>query len=140
MVALPGKSRISCSSSARKLVAPLAHVAGYCVINDVSERNFQLERGSQWDKGKGCDTFGPIGPWLVTRDEIKDVQNLPMFLEVNGERVQKGNTSTMIKCLARAKMARHVTGVRPRPRRYPAAIPIATSRARRFYRGPWQSS
>ena len=74
----------------------LDHVAGYCVINDVSERNFQLERGSQWDKGKGCDTFGPIGPWLVTRDEVPDPQALDMWLNVNGEKMQRGNTRTMI--------------------------------------------
>jgi 2,4-didehydro-3-deoxy-L-rhamnonate hydrolase len=74
----------------------LKHVAGYCVINDVSEREYQLERGSQWDKGKGCDTFGPIGPWLVTADEVSDPQNLAMWLEVNGQRVQNGNTKTMI--------------------------------------------
>ena len=74
----------------------LAHVAGYCVINDVSEREYQLERGSQWDKGKGCDTFGPIGPWLVTTDEVGDVQNLAMWLDVNGHRYQKGSTKTMI--------------------------------------------
>ncbi|MDH5207563.1 MAG: fumarylacetoacetate hydrolase family protein [Burkholderiaceae bacterium] len=74
----------------------LAHVAGYCVINDISERNFQLERGSQWDKGKGCDTFGPIGPWLVTRDEVPDPQGLDMWLDVNGEPMQRGNTRTMI--------------------------------------------
>lgn len=75
----------------------LAHVAGYCVVNDVSEREFQLERsGGQWDKGKGFDTFGPIGPWLVTVDEVPDPQALDMWLEVNGERVQSGNTSTMI--------------------------------------------
>jgi 2-keto-4-pentenoate hydratase/2-oxohepta-3-ene-1,7-dioic acid hydratase in catechol pathway len=74
----------------------LAHVAGYCVINDISERNFQLERGSQWDKGKGCDTFGPIGPWLVTRDEVPDPQALDMWLDVNGEPMQRGNTRTMI--------------------------------------------
>jgi 2-keto-4-pentenoate hydratase/2-oxohepta-3-ene-1,7-dioic acid hydratase in catechol pathway len=74
----------------------LKHVAGYCVVNDVSERNFQLERGSQWDRGKGCDTFGPIGPYLVTTDEITDPQNLDMWLEVNGERMQTGNTRTMI--------------------------------------------
>jgi 2,4-diketo-3-deoxy-L-fuconate hydrolase len=74
----------------------LAHVAGYCVINDVSEREYQLERGPQWDKGKGCDTFGPIGPWLVTPDEIDNVQRLDMFLDVNGKRMQKGNTKTMI--------------------------------------------
>jgi len=72
------------------------HIAGYCVINDVSERHFQLERGGQWDKGKGCDTFGPIGPWLVTPDEIKDVENLPMWLDVNGRRFQNGSTRTMI--------------------------------------------
>ena len=74
----------------------LAHVAGYCVINDVSEREYQLERGPQWDKGKGCDTFGPIGPWLVTPDEIENVQRLDMFLDVNGKRMQRGNTRTMI--------------------------------------------
>ena len=73
----------------------LAHVAGYCTINDVSEREFQLERGPQWDKGKGCDTFGPIGPWLVTPDEI-NVQRLDMWLDLNGKRVQTGNTRTMI--------------------------------------------
>ena len=74
----------------------LAHVAGYCVVNDVSEREYQLERGSQWDKGKGCDTFGPIGPWLVTADEVGDPQNLAMWLDVNGRRYQNGNTRTMV--------------------------------------------
>jgi len=74
----------------------LAYVAGYCVINDVSEREYQLERGPQWDKGKGCDTFGPIGPWLVTPDEIENVQRLGMWLDVNGKRMQSGNTKTMI--------------------------------------------
>ena len=73
-----------------------SHIAGYCVCNDVSERAFQLERGSQWDKGKGCDTFGPIGPWLVTRDEVEDPSNLNMWLEVNGHRYQEGNTQTMV--------------------------------------------
>ena len=73
----------------------LDYVAGYCVVNDVSERAFQLQ-SSQWDKGKGCDTFGPIGPWLVTTDEIRDPQNLDMWLDVNGLRMQKGNTRTMI--------------------------------------------
>ncbi len=72
------------------------HIAGYCLINDVSEREYQLERHGTWDKGKGCDTFGPIGPWLVTRDEIADVNNLPMWLEVNGHRYQDGNTVTMV--------------------------------------------
>jgi len=74
----------------------LKHVAGYCTVNDVSEREFQLERSNQWDKGKGCDTFGPIGPWLVTTDEVGDPQNLDMWLEVNGHRYQKGNTKTMV--------------------------------------------
>jgi ureidoglycolate lyase len=74
----------------------LKHVAGYCVVNDLSERHFQTERGGQWDKGKGCDTFGPIGPWLVTADEIPDPQNLKMWLEVDGHRYQNGSTKTMI--------------------------------------------
>jgi 2-keto-4-pentenoate hydratase/2-oxohepta-3-ene-1,7-dioic acid hydratase in catechol pathway len=74
----------------------LGHVAGYCVINDVSERAFQLERSGQWVKGKSADTFGPIGPWLVTRDEIPDPQNLSMWLEVDGHRYQDGSTRTMI--------------------------------------------
>lgn len=74
----------------------LSHVAGYCVVNDVSEREYQMERGSQWDKGKGCDTFGPVGPWLVTRDEVPHPQRLDLWLELNGQRVQSGNTRTMI--------------------------------------------
>jgi 2-keto-4-pentenoate hydratase/2-oxohepta-3-ene-1,7-dioic acid hydratase in catechol pathway len=74
----------------------LSHVAGYCVINDVSERSFQLEGTGQWTKGKSADTFGPIGPWLVTADEIADPQNLDMWLEVNGQRFQSGNTRTMV--------------------------------------------
>ena len=74
----------------------LSYVAGYCTINDISEREFQLEKGSQWDKGKGCDTFGPIGPWLVTADEVGDPQNLDMWLDVNGKRMQTGNTRTMV--------------------------------------------
>ncbi len=72
------------------------HVAGYCVINDVSEREFQLERSGTWDKGKGCDTFGPLGPWLVTPDEIADPHDLPIWLEVDGKRYQDGNTRTMV--------------------------------------------
>ncbi|WP_277811547.1 fumarylacetoacetate hydrolase family protein [Chromohalobacter canadensis] len=72
------------------------HVAGYCVVNDVSEREFQLERSGSWDKGKGCDTFGPLGPWLVTRDEIADPQVLDMWLEVDGKRYQDGNSRTMV--------------------------------------------
>ena len=74
----------------------LDHVAGYTVINDVSEREYQLERGGTWDKGKGCDTFSPIGPWMVTRDEVADPQNLHLWLEVNGKRYQDGSTRTMI--------------------------------------------
>lgn len=74
----------------------LNYVAGYVTVNDLSEREYQLERGSQWDKGKGCDTFGPIGPWLVTGDEVGDPQNLDLWLEVNGKRMQTGNTSTMV--------------------------------------------
>jgi 2,4-diketo-3-deoxy-L-fuconate hydrolase len=79
----------------------LSHVAGYCTIDDVSEREYQLERGSQWDKGKGCDTFGPIGPWLVTRDEVPNPQKLAMWLDVNGVRMQTGNTKTMIFSIAK---------------------------------------
>ncbi len=74
----------------------LDHVAGYCVINDVSEREFQIERSGQWVKGKSCDTFGPIGPWLVTPDEVEDPQNLDLWLEVDGKRYQNGNTRTMV--------------------------------------------
>jgi len=76
--------------------AALSYVAGYCVINDVSEREYQLERGGTWDKGKGCDTFGPVGPWIATTDEVPDPQHLAMWLDVNGKRYQNGNTRTMI--------------------------------------------
>lgn len=72
------------------------HIAGYCVVNDVSEREYQMERGGTWDKGKGCDTFGPVGPWLVTADEVPDPQALDIWLDVNGKRMQEGNTRTMI--------------------------------------------
>ncbi len=78
----------------------LDYVAGYCVVNDLSEREYQLERGGQWDKGKGCDTFGPVGPWLVTADEVPDPQNLDMWLDVNGKRYQSGNTRTMVFSVA----------------------------------------
>lgn len=74
----------------------LAHVAGYCVVNDVSERDYQFNRGGTWDKGKGCDTFGPVGPWLVTADEVAEPQELDLWLELNGRRMQNGNTRTMI--------------------------------------------
>ncbi|WP_028216531.1 ureidoglycolate lyase [Paraburkholderia oxyphila] len=79
----------------------LEHVAGYCVVNDVSEREWQLERGVSWDKGKGFDSFGPIGPWLVTRDEVPDPQNLQLWLEVDGHRYQNGNTARMVFSVAR---------------------------------------
>lgn len=74
----------------------LSHVAGYCVVNDVSEREYQIERGGTWDKGKGCDTFGPIGPWLVTRDEVPNPQKLDIWLDLNGKRMQTGNSKTMV--------------------------------------------
>lgn len=87
----------------------LDHVAGYCVINDVSERYFQNQLTGQWTKGKSCDTFGPTGPWLVTRDEIPDPQNLAMSLDVNGKRMQTGNTSTMIFSVA--EIIEHLSGL-----------------------------
>ena len=74
----------------------LQHVAGYCVVNDLSEREYQLERGGTWDKGKSCDTFGPVGPWLVTRDEVPDPQKLSLWLDLNGQRMQSGSTKTMV--------------------------------------------
>ena len=74
----------------------LKHVAGYCVVNDLSEREYQIERGGTWDKGKGCDTFGPVGPWMVTADEVADPQALSMWLDLNGARMQTGNTRTMV--------------------------------------------
>ncbi len=79
----------------------LQYVAGYCVVNDVSERKFQLELGTQWDKGKGCDTFGPVGPWLVTRDEVQNPQRLNLYLDLNDERMQTGSTKTMIFSVAK---------------------------------------
>jgi 2-keto-4-pentenoate hydratase/2-oxohepta-3-ene-1,7-dioic acid hydratase in catechol pathway len=79
----------------------LDYVAGYCTIDDISERDFQINRSGTWDKGKGCDTFGPVGPWLVTADEVGDPQKLGMWLEVNGKRVQDGNTSTMVYGVAK---------------------------------------
>jgi 2,4-didehydro-3-deoxy-L-rhamnonate hydrolase len=90
----------------------LRYVAGYCIVNDVSEREFQMKRSAtQWSKGKGCDTFGPVGPWLVTTDEIRDPQNLDMWLDVNGERRQTGNTRTMIFGVAElvADVSRYMT-------------------------------
>ena len=89
----------------------MAHVAGYCVVNDVSEREYQLERGGTWDKGKGCDTFGPVGPWLVTADEIPDPQALDLWLDVDGQPMQRGNTRTMVFAVARlvAEVSRYMT-------------------------------
>lgn len=87
----------------------LDHVAGYCVINDVSERHFQTQLTGQWTKGKSCDTFGPTGPWLVTRDEVPDPQALSMSLDVNGKRMQTGNTSTMIFTVA--EIIEHLSGL-----------------------------
>ena len=87
----------------------LDHVAGYCVVNDVSERHFQTQLTGQWTKGKSCDTFGPMGPYLVTRDEIPDPQNLAMSLDVNGKRMQTGNTSTMIFTVA--EIIEHLSGL-----------------------------
>jgi 2,4-diketo-3-deoxy-L-fuconate hydrolase len=90
----------------------LKYVAGYCVVDDISERDFQLKKSaSQWNKGKGCDTFGPLGPWLVTTDEIMDPQNLDMWLDVNGKRMQSGNTKTMIFTIAQlvADVSKYMT-------------------------------
>lgn len=87
----------------------LDHVAGYCVINDVTERHFQSQLSGQWTKGKSCDTFGPIGPWLVTRDEVPDPQSLAMSLDVNGTRMQTGNTATMI--FGVAEIIEHLSGL-----------------------------
>ncbi|SFR42365.1 fumarylacetoacetate hydrolase family protein [Litoreibacter janthinus] len=87
----------------------LDYVAGYCVINDVSERHFQTQLTGQWTKGKSCDTFGPTGPWLVTKDEVGDVQNLAMSLDVNGKRMQTGNTNTMIFTVA--QIIEHLSGL-----------------------------
>lgn len=87
----------------------LEHVAGYCIVNDVSERHFQANLTGQWTKGKSCDTFGPTGPWLVTRDEIADPQNLDMALDVNGKRMQTGNTATMIFTVA--EIIEHLSGL-----------------------------
>jgi 2-keto-4-pentenoate hydratase/2-oxohepta-3-ene-1,7-dioic acid hydratase in catechol pathway len=89
----------------------LKYVAGYCVVNDVSEREYQFERGSQWDKGKGCDTFGPVGPFLVTSDEVFDPQDLDLYLELNGKRMQTGNTKSMVFTVAQivAYLSRFIT-------------------------------
>lgn len=92
-------------------VDALSHVTGYCIVNDVSERAFQTERGGQWTKGKSCDSFAPIGPWLVSSDEVSDPQNLSMYLDVNGERKQTGSTATMIFTVAQivSYLSRFVT-------------------------------
>jgi 2-keto-4-pentenoate hydratase/2-oxohepta-3-ene-1,7-dioic acid hydratase in catechol pathway len=110
----------------------LKHVAGYCVVNDVSEREFQLERGTQWDKGKGCDTFGPTGPWLVTSDEVGDPQTLGMWLDVNGKRFQTGNTRTMIFGVAHlvSYLSRFMT-LEPAPPNNTSPVGVCASRPSR---------
>src|SRR4051812_24726898 len=97
----------------------LDYVAGYCLVNDVSEREYQLERGGTWDKGKGFDTFGPVGPYLVTADEVGDPQALDMWLDVNGERMQTGNTKTMI--FGAAALVSYVIAFSAQVASYPAA-------------------
>ena len=129
------------------------HVAGYCVVNDVSEREYQLERGGQWDKGKGCDTFGPAGPWLVTTDEVPDPQALPMWLEVNGKRFQNGNTRTMIFGVAAlvsyisrfmtlypGDLDQHRHAARRRARHEAAAVPEARRRDAARHRRPGRAA
>ena len=103
-------------------------VAGYCLANDVSERVFQIERAGQWTKGKGCETFGPLGPWLVTKDEIKDPQKLDMWLTVNGETRQKGNTKTMVFGVATSSgPARSISSWSPATSSSPARRPASAS-------------
>ncbi len=127
----------------------LDYVAGYCVAHDVSERAFQTERQGQWTKGKSCDTFGPIGPWLVTKDEVEDPQNVPMWLKVNGKTMQNGSTKTMVYGVAypgllsqpvhvaaprRHHLDRHAA--RRRPRHEAAGVPEGRRRRRTRHRGP----
>ena len=111
----------------------LNHVAGYCVCNDVSERNFQIERLGQWTKGKSHDTFGPVGPWLVTKDEIPDVQKLSMWLDVNGKRRQTGSTATMI--FSMAQCISYVSQFMTAP-----AIPQCRRRGHLGHRGAWRAA
>jgi 2-keto-4-pentenoate hydratase/2-oxohepta-3-ene-1,7-dioic acid hydratase in catechol pathway len=99
---------IGCETRRVAEAQALDHVAGYCVFHDVSERAFQLERGGQWDKGKSCDSFGPIGPWLVTKDEVPDPQRLRLWLDVNGERMQDSSTADMI--FSCAEIVSYVSG------------------------------
>ena len=99
---------IGCETRRVTEARALDHVAGYCVFHDVSERAFQLERGGQWDKGKSCDSFGPIGPWLVTKDEVPDPQRLRLWLDVNGERMQESSTADMI--FSCAEIVSYVSG------------------------------
>ena len=131
----------------------LNHVAGYCVCNDVSERNFQIERLGQWTKGKSHDTFGPVGPWLVTKDEIPDVQKLSMWLDVNGQRRQTGSTSTMIFTMAKMHLLRlaiphaaagryrhHRHAARRRHRHEAADLPQCRRRGHARHRGPGRAA
>ena len=137
----------------RARTTPLKHIAGYCVVNDVSEREFQIERGGQWTKGKSADTFGPIGPWLVTADEVPDPQALGLWTEVNGKRMQNSNTSDMIFGIAqivsyvshfmtlhagRRHPDRHA--LRRRSRHEAAAIPQARRHACACRSRAWASS
>ena len=125
------------------------HVAGFCICNDVSERSFQMERGGQWMKGKGCATFGPLGPWLVTPDEIADVQALDMWLDVNGRRMQTGSTATMIfnvvqivsytshfMVLEPGDVDHHRHAARRRPRHEARDLPARRRRDEPRHRGP----
>ncbi len=131
----------------------LNYVAGYCVCNDVSEREFQIERAGTWDKGKGCDTFGPTGPWVVTKDEVPDPQNLPLWTEVNGKRMQNGTTKTMIFgvvklvsyvshfiTLHRRRRDRHRHAARRRPgREAGAGVPEGRRHDAAVRRRPWRA-
>ena len=125
----------------------LKYVAGYCVVNDVSEREYQIERGGTWDKGKGCDTFGPVGPWMVTADEIENPQELAMWLDVNGKRCQNGSTKTMIFGVANlvsycsrfmtlypGDLISHRHAARRRPRHEAADLPEGRRRDARRHR------
>jgi hypothetical protein len=119
----------------------LAHVAGYCTINDVSEREYQLERGPQWDKGKGCDTFGPIGPWLVTPDEIENVQRLDMWLDVNGKRLrQAGELCEPLHDLAARRRHHHRHAARRRARDEAADLPEKGRRDHARHPGPGRAA
>ncbi len=122
----------------------MAAIAGFAVCNDVSEREFQIERGGQWAKGKGCPTFGPLGPWLVTTDEVKDVQNLAMWLEVDGERVQNGSSKTTlhqpVHAAGSGRCHHHRHAARRRPRLQAAALPQGRRGRQARHRGPGRAA